>query len=127
MGKKMKEDNEENFKTQKLYSALTSCVDKCEIETNFFKGLGFKNNFMKCCQFLEDLMEEYEGIEVISGFDYQSKDNDVNTFRSITIAGNKELFEDILENYANSKDVEYYIIDITSDKKYKDITITFSE
>lgn len=126
MEKKMKEDSEENF-MYSVYSALTSCVDKCEVETNFFKGLGFKNNFMKCCQFLNDLMEEYEGIEIINGFDYQSKDKDVNTFRSITIAGNKDLFRDILDNYANNKDIEYYIIDITTDKKYKSITITFSE
>lgn len=76
-----------------LYNILTSLEDETLQKENFFNGLEFKDNFFKLFDILNDISNNSdEDLEILEGYEYFNKDNNIKTFKRIVIGYNKTFY-----------------------------------
>lgn len=81
----------------KLFGFLTGLVEEHRKTENFFQALKFRQNFFKINNLMEKVKSEFNNIEVVECFDYESEDEHISTFRQISFVNQYGLSEFILD------------------------------
>lgn len=101
-----------------IYNLLTSLVDEDKQSVNFLRGFDYRDNFLKIYELITEVNETTEGeMEIISGFDTESEDEYVNTFRRIVFSYDKDLLESFEEVIESSKKFNNFVVKEINKKK----------
>lgn len=101
-----------------IYNLLTSLVDEDKQSLNFLRGFDYRDNFLKIYELITEVNETTEGeMEIISGFDTESEDEYINTFRRIVFSYDKDLLESFEEVIESSKKFNNFVVKEINKKK----------
>lgn len=101
------------------FGFLTTLVEEHRKSSNFFKALPYFHNYERVYNLINAIDEEIaEDLQVISCFDFDSKDEYENSFRSITVIKTKKL-----ETFLKNKKSKYKLSLVNSKDS---ITINFN-
>lgn len=101
-----------------IYNLLTSLVDEDKQSVNFLRGFDYRDNFLKIYELITEVNETTDGeMEIISGFDTESEDEYVNTFRRIVFSYDKDLLESFEEVIESSKKFNNFVVKEINKKK----------
>lgn len=110
-----------------FYNLLTSLTPEINKTLNFFKGMDYRNNFLKLYDILAYVNDNVEeDFDVIEAFECNSEDEKVNRFMQIKLTYSKELLS-YLKKF--NKENKYFDINEENKKSKKKhcIVITLNE
>ena len=111
-----------------IYNLLTSLVDEDKQSVNFLRGFDYRDNFLKIYELITEVNETTEGeMEIISGFDTESEDEYVNTFRRIVFSYDKDLLESFEEVIESSKKFNNFVVKEINKKSSHAIELILDE
>jgi len=96
------------------YKLLDTNNNEDFLYKNFIESLKFSKNSIKFNNLINNIIEKNISYEIIEGFNYESKNDDIKNFKSIIIKikENQEEFENIIKEDFNffKSNLEIYIL-----------------